>query len=206
MGEIIVKKNSTTFLIIICVFGLLILQACKKSFNAKPTYRGKALAGIWAKTEPYYYPGAQYLDSGSTTWRNFLGFAFTSEGEPDVLGFYNPYVQGKGTNCLGMKTLYSGTPHNLTNDSGFYSVQIPKCFKFVPDNPTATVGNVNVIPQIVKCVKVIGKVPFNVPISAGPNPGRYNEITKTFEVDVVFDEREIGGSPARLRKYRFSSN
>jgi hypothetical protein len=198
-----VKKQYTPFVYLSAAIMILFFAACSKDFGAKPTYRGKTLAGTWAKQEVFYYPTGLYLDTATGNWRSFIGFSFSSEGEPDVLGFYNPYVaNGKGTNLLGMKSIYSA--QNLSNDSGTYNLQAPKCFKFVPDNPTATVGNVLVLPQDIRCVRVDRSV-FIIPIKPTGTPGRYDEPTKTFEVDVMFDESAIGGPATKIRKYKFST-
>jgi hypothetical protein len=174
------------------------LAACKKSFDAELTYRKKPLAGIWAKQEPFYAPQGEFFNEATSSWRSFIGFSFTSEDDPNKLGFYNPYVPGRGTNALGMRTIYAS--QTLTNDSGFYTVQIPKCFEFIPDGPDAVQGTVNVIPQRVKCVRT-NRSEFFIGIRG--TGGRYNEITKTFEIDITFDETEISGPAAVVRKYRF---
>jgi hypothetical protein len=159
----------------------------------------KPLAGIWAKQEPFYAPNGQYYVEGSNIWRSFIGFAFTSDDDPNKLGFYNPYNVGKGTNALGIRTIYS--TETFTSDSGYYNIQIPKCFEFIPDAPDAVSGTVNVIPQRVKCTRT-NKSVFYLGISG--TGGRYNEITKTFEIDIFFDETEIGGGATVRRKYRFT--
>ena len=192
---------------LVAIISLLITTSCSKDLGAKPTYRPASLAGTWAKEEPYYYPSAEYLDSGATSWRSFIGFAFTSDGEPDVLGFYNPYVVGKGTNCLGMNTIYATTA-NLSSDSGTYNVQAPKCFKFVADAANPKVGKVLVMPQIIKLTskKVMGiRTIYNISIAPTTTEGTFNLDTKTFEVDVMFDDRPVGGPQNKIRKYRFST-
>ncbi len=186
-------------LIITSLLCIIIIVSCKKNFDAEPTYRKKPLAGIWAKQEPFYAPqGAYYVDS-TNTWKTFIGFAFTSDDDPNKLGFYNPYNIGKGTNALGIRTIYAN--QTFTSDSGFYNLQIPKCFEFIPNAPNSIDGVVNVISQRVKCTRV-NKTVFYLGISG--TSGTYNEITKTFEIEITFDESEIGGSPALKRKYRFT--
>ena len=177
---------------------LTLLVSCKKNFNAEPTYRKKPLAGIWAKQEPFYAPqGSYYIDS-TATWRPFIGFAFTSDDDPNKLGFYNPYNIGKGTNALGFRNIYAA--QTFTSDSGFYNLQIPKCFEFIPNNPDNGQGKVNVIPQQVKCTRV-NKSFYYIGISG--IGGTYNELTKTFEIEITMDESQIGGAAAVKRKYRF---
>jgi hypothetical protein len=183
---------------IIGILFLVLTVACKKSFDAEATVRKKPLAGIWAKQEPFYAPKGEYLVDSTNVWKSFIGFSFTSEDDPSRLGFYNPYVVGKGTNALGIRTIYAA--QTFTNDSGFYCVQIPKCFEFIPDAPDAIEGTVNVLPQQVKCTRT-NKTVFYLGISG--TGGRYNELTKSFTIDIYFNESEIGGPAALKRKYRF---
>ncbi len=185
--------------IILLLFTVVTITACKKSFDAEPTYRKKPLAGIWAKQEPFYAPNGQYYIDSTNTWKPFIGFAFTSDDDPNKLGFYNPYNIGKGTNALGIRTIYAN--QTFTSDSGFYNLQISKCFEFIPDATSSIEGTVNVIPQRVKCTRT-NKTVFYLDISG--TGGRYNEITKTFEIDIYFNESEIGGNTNLKRKYRFT--
>ncbi|HMO33122.1 MAG TPA: hypothetical protein PKE63_00860 [Lacibacter sp.] len=182
------------------VFGMVLLlaAACKKGFNAKPTYASRSLARIWARQEPFYRPAAEvYIDS-TATWRTFIGFSITSDAEPDKLGFANPYVAGRGTNALNMSSFYSS--QLLTSDSGYYNITIPKCFHFIPDAPGSKTGKVLVIPQKVPVYRR-DKSKFEIGISG---EGTYSEISQRFEVEVIFDETDIGGPKERRRLYRFA--
>lgn len=183
------------------VFILLIALtagACKK-FNAEPTYAGASLARIWAKQEPFYRPKAEIFIDSTNSWRSFIGFSLTSDAEPDKLGFANPYVAGKGTNALYMNVIYERL-ENLTSDSGYYNVTIPKCLQFIPSSPGAKEGIVRVLEQKVKMYRV-DKSSFEIGIKGG---GTYSEKTQTFEIEVIFDETSIGRPADTKRKYRFA--
>jgi len=183
---------------------ILLLWSCKKNFDAEPTYaKVGGLAANWAKTQSFYSPGPQvYIDS-IATWRSFISFAFTSDAEPDKLGFANPYVAGKGTNALYMNTLYAS--QGLTSDSGYYNVTIPKCFQLVPKSADSTgVGTVKVLEQKVTLYRK-DKSSFDIIIKPTTNPGTYNISTGLIEVEVMFDETSIGGKANLVRKYRFNS-
>lgn len=180
-----------------------ILAACKKGFDAEPTYAKVTVAGTWAKSEQFYRPGAERFDDATGTWRSFQAFTVTSDGEPDKIGFANPYVQGRGTNALDMNRLYSA--QNLTSDSGYYNITIVKAFQFVPNSATDfKQGKVVVLEQDVKIYRR-DKSFFIIKISPGTNPGTYNVDTGVFEVEVSFDETSIGGAANVKRKYRFTS-
>ncbi|HEX4957562.1 MAG TPA: hypothetical protein VFV46_05240 [Lacibacter sp.] len=175
-----------------------LLGSCKK-FNAAPTYAGASLARIWAKQEAFYRPKAEIFIDSTNTWRSFIGFSLTSDAEPDKLGFANPYVAGKGTNALYMNVIYDRL-ENLTSDSGYYNVTIPKCFQFIPKSPGAKEGIVKVLEQKVKMYRV-NKTSFEIGIKGS---GTYSEITQQFEVEVIFDESSIGRPTDTKRKYRFA--
>lgn len=187
--------------IISCFVLLLLLLTginCRKGFGVKPTFASRSLAQIWARQEPFYRPTAEVFIDSTGVWRTFLGFSITSDAEPDKLGFANPYVPGRGTNALNMSSFYASQV--LTSDSGFYNITIAKCFQFIPDAPGSKTGIVRVIQQRVPIYRR-DKSKFEIGISG---QGTYSEITQRFEVEVFFDETDIGGPAARKRLYRFA--
>jgi len=189
--------------VMICLMAVTAVAGCRKNYKAEATYAKVAVAATWAKQEPFYSPNPQIYLESTGTWRNFISFAFTSAGEPDKIGFANPYNAGKGTNALYMNTLYNA--QNLTSDSGYYNVTIPKCFQFIPKSPDSThVGTVVVIPQTVRLYRR-DKSYFDIKISEGTTPGTYNTLSGVFEIEVTFDETSIGGSAVVRRKYRFAT-
>lgn len=187
-----IRFSTAAFLIVV------LFVSCKK-FDAEPTYASAALARIWAKQESFYRPKAEIFIDSTNIWRAVNAFTVTSDAEPDKLGFANPYLAGRGTNALYMNSIYDAWV-DLTSDSGYYNVTIAKCFQFVPSAPGAKEGTVKVLEQRVPMYKR-DKTLFTVGISGG---GTYSELTQRFEVEVIFDETEIGGPKDRKRKYRFA--
>jgi len=181
---------------------VVMLAACKKNYDAEATYAKATIAATWAKNEPFYQPLGERFDETTGTWRTFRSFSFTSEADPDKLSFANPYVPGKGTNALDMNRLYS--TQNLTSDSGYYNITIPKCFQFIPNANDLTTGKVIVLPQTIKIWRR-DKTSFDIKIAPGTSDGTYNTITKIFEIEISFDETSIGGGAAVKRKYRFTA-
>jgi hypothetical protein len=185
----------------------ILIVSCNKDFDAKPTYRAEALAATWAKVEPFYKPSAFVYLPSSNSWRPFFGFSFTTEAEPDVLGFANPYVFiGKGTNALDMISFYSQYPNGSVSSNNYtYNVVIPKCFKFIPDAQNAKQGNVVVIPQKVKITRTqaFNFSTYEIPIRPSEKPGRYDITTKEFTIEVEFDDTAVGGPLGVRRQYRF---
>ncbi len=185
--------------IIISVMIAFAIAGCKKHF-ADPTYAANATAvRVWYKTDPFYQPFAEIFIDSTSTWRSFKAFPLVYDNDPNKYGFGNPTLPGKGSNALYMTTIYDRLPGGLTSDSGYYNITIPKCFEFIPSAPGATQGIVNVIPQKVKLFRK-DKTSYNIGISG---TGTYNEISKMFSAEVVFDETEVGGAAAVKRKYRF---
>ena len=187
------------------------LLSCKKEYNVKPTYATIGVANAWAQSQPFYSPHPQiYIDSLGI-WKPFISFAFTSDGEPDKIGFQNPNVAGKGTNALYMNTMYNTTFYtttykiNTSSDSGTYNVNIPKCFQFIPKSKDTTdVGTVVVLTQTVTLTRK-DRTKYQVTIAPSTQPGTYNTKTGIFEIEVLFDESNFGGPKEVRRKYKFTS-
>ncbi len=189
------NKISLFLVIIVMAF-----TACKKHF-ADPTYAASATAvNVWYKTDQYYYPKASiYIDS-LAKWQSFIAYPLIYTNDADKYGFGNPYVTGKGSNALYMISIYSNLPNGgVTSNSGWYNITIPKCFEFIPSKDDATKGVVNVLPQKVKIVRK-DFTAYNIGISGS---GVFDTNSKIFTVDITFDDSEIGGSNAILRKYMF---
>ncbi len=183
------------WLLIALVFAI----ACKKRY-ADPTYAPNATAvKIWYKADPFYRPTAEIFIDSTGVWKTFTAFPLIYDNDPNKYGFGNPYVTGKGSNALYMTTVYSQLPGGVSSDSGTYNIVIPKCFEFIPKNTGATEGVVNVIPQKVTITRR-DKTSYQIGISGS---GSYNEVSKIFLVEVMFDETAIGGSASVKRKYRF---
>lgn len=194
------KQATYTILILVIIFA-----ACRKTYNVKPTYAKPALAATWAKPEQYYSPGPQVFLEATGVWRNFVSYSVTTEGEPDKLGFTNPYLAGKGTNVLYMNVLY-GTNPGYTSDSGYYNFTAPKLFQFIPKSmDSIETGTVIVLPQK---IALYTKAKQKLEIGVGPSdqPGTYDTRTGIFEIEVRFDDTQIGGSDNVKRKYRFNAN
>lgn len=187
---------------IVIIMALISLAACKKNYDVEPTYAKASIAGTWAKNEPFYQPVGERYDETTSSWKTFRAFTFTSEADPDKLSFANPYVPGKGTNALDMNRLY--TAQNISSDSGYYNITIPKCFQFIPNGSDLTQGQVVVLAQDVTIWRR-DKTSFVIKISPGTAPGTYNTITKVFEIEITFDETSIGGPANVKRKYRFTA-
>ena len=192
-------KKSRIFIFLI----LISFAACKKNYDALPTYAGTPIAGAWAKQETYYHPVATRYDEVAGKWQPFIAFTFTSDAEPDKIGFANPYVLGKGTNALDFNRIYS--LQGLTSDPGFYNITIPKCFQFIPKSKdSVNTGKVIVIPQTVRGYRK-DHTYFDIIIGPSTEPGTYSILSGLFEIEVQFDETSIGGSNNVKRKYRFVS-
>ncbi len=189
--------------LIVILWVVCSMVACKKNYNATPTYAANSIAGTWAKKQPFYSPGPQIYIEATGLWRSFISFSFTSDAEPDKLGFANPYVAGKGTNVLYMNTLYSS--QGISSDSGYYNITAPKLFQLVPKSlDSLQTGTVVVIPQTLRVFRSNG-TSFTIGIAPSVLPGSFSTITGLLEIEVQFDETNIGGPAVVRRKYRFRS-
>jgi hypothetical protein len=189
--------------IIFILLVVITIGACKKNYNATPTYAANSIAGTWAKKQPFYSPGPQIYLETTGIWRNFISFSFTSDAEPDKLGFANPYVAGKGTNVLYVNTLYGS--QGISSDSGYYNVTAPKLFQLIPKSTDSLqTGTVVVLPQTLKIFRTNGSS-FSIGVGPSTTPGTYSTVTGLIEIEVQFDETDIGGPAVVRRKYRFRS-
>lgn len=188
-------KKAIFFLLMIVIFA-----SCKKHF-ADATYAASATAvNVWYKTDQYYYPKASiYIDS-TAKWRTFISYPLIYANDANKYGFGNPYITGKGSNALNMTAIYNANPNGgVSSDSGTYNIIIPKCFEFLTSATDPTKGIVKVIPQKVKITRR-NFTSYYIGISGS---GEFDTNAKIFTVDITFDDSEIGGSKAILRKYMF---
>ena len=188
--------------IVLYIVLIFFLIACKRDYNAQPTYSKQAIAGNWAKSQPFYQPSGERFDETTNTWRAFKAFTVTSDADPDKLSFANPYVAGRGTNALDMNRLYAS--QDLTSDSGYYNITIPKLFQFIPDAKDPLQGTVIVLEQDVKIYRK-DKSSFIIHVSPGSAPGTYDVNTNVFEIEITFNETSISGGANVKRKYRFTA-
>gem|GEM_PF-1414343 len=196
---------------LLIIFAFALFYGCKKEYNVQPTYASLQIANTWAQNQPYYSPHPQiYIDSLGI-WKPFISFSFTSDAEPDKIGFLNPYVAGKGTDALYINAMYNTSYYtskynvNISQDSGTYNTIIPKCFQFIPkSNDSTNTGTVVVLPQTITLTRR-DKTKYQVTIAPSTQPGTYNTKTGVFEIEVLFDESNFGGPKEVRRKYRFTS-
>ena len=141
--------------------------------------------------------GAEPVAAGRTG--EFFAFAYASRTTPDVIGFGHPNPD-KGSNAFNMVRIYS----DFDVSSASHFIRIPEALRLTPERPGATSGTVEVIEQQVTITRMAssGLPPFNIGISGG---GSYDETTGIIQLDLYFDETELGGAPNVLRKYVLES-
>ncbi len=134
---------------------------------------------------------------GPSAGEHFV-FAYASRTTPNVIGFYNQ-TPGANTNAFNLTRIYA--EQNVS--SGSANIRIPEALRFRPAEAGAAFGTVEVIPQRVTITRTTssGLPPFTVGISGS---GTYDESTQVIELDVYFDETEIGGGPNVLRRYVYT--
>jgi len=159
---------------------------------------------IWAKEvvnpQLWGYDNAPDQNTGPGNGRHFA-FCHASNRMQNTVGFFSKSNPNASANIFNMHRLY--VDENVT--SGSANIVIPEAFRFIPDFEGATEGNVEVIEQQVKVTRTAssGRPPFFIGIKGG---GRYSETEERIEIEVIFDESELGGPAEISRFYRYQPN
>lgn len=159
------------------------------------------------KTDPYYELYVYRFDPeiGKWTARIRSHFPTVPASDPSTLGFTNPYVTDSGIALFDMVRLY--TFQIGTNNIKTAKINAEKVLQFFPDYEGSKTGIIKVITQDIVITKSTSStfepnVPtFKIGISGG---GTYDERTKIFNLQVVFNESAIGGPNSVIRKYTMS--
>ncbi len=134
-------------------------------------------------------------------------FPLIPTNDPTVLGFANPYAPDSGVALFDMVRLYSTQIASPTNNIRTAKINVERALQFFPDFEGAKTGVVKVIPQDVIITKnpnstfEPGIPTFKIGISGS---GTYDERTKIINLEVIFDETNIGGPSAVKRRYTMS--
>ena len=141
---------------------------------------------------------AEPVPSDGSPGEHFV-LARSSTTEPNVIGVFNPQP-GNSTNAFNMHRLYPD--FDVTSASA--NIRIPSLFRLTPNSPGADFGTVEVIEQRVTITRrpSSGLPPFTVGISGG---GTYDEASGIMDVEVSFDESELGVPEAVVRRYSYES-
>jgi hypothetical protein len=159
------------------------------------------------KADPFYELYIYRFDPETNKWTNRIRSHFPTvpTSDPTALGFTNPYVTDSGIALFDMVKIY--TPQIGTNNIKTAKINADKVFKFFPDFEGAKTGIVKVVDQDIVITKSTtstfepGNPTFKIGISGS---GTYDERTKIFNIEVVFNETAIGGPSAVSRKYIMS--
>lgn len=153
-----------------------------------------AFPQLWGYTS--FGPDPVPPGPGLSAGRHFC-FAYKSKTEPNVIGFFNQDTT-RSTNAFNMHRLYAD--YNVSTGSA--RLRIERALRFIPDSEGATFGTVEIPVQQVEVRRSSssGLPPFYIGLSGS---GTYSEETGVIQVDVYFDETEIGGGANVLRKYVF---
>ncbi|MGD1840412.1 MAG: hypothetical protein ACFB0B_05865 [Thermonemataceae bacterium] len=161
---------------------------------------------IWAKDDPF--PQLFGYTSGNEepvppgrgpNAGEHVPFAYKSSTQENVIGLFNPEA-GNSTNALNIHRLYA----DFDVSSGSANIRIPALLRFIPDEPDAKQGTVEVIAQTITVTRTAssGLPPFPLPIEGS---GTYNEETGIITLAVYFDETALGGESNVLRRYLYQS-
>jgi hypothetical protein len=200
----------------ILLFVIIIMTACKKDKpltkddlypeNPSSTASSSAIQAFY-KADPYYQLYIYRFDPVTNLWTNRIlsHFPTVPSSDPTSLGFTNPYVTNSGIALFDMVKLY--TDKIGSNNIKTAAINAEKVLKFFPDYEGAKTGIIKVIDQDIVITKSTsatfepGIPNFKIGISG---KGTYDERTKIFNLEVVFNETAIGGPAAVTRKYTMS--
>lgn len=147
------------------------------------------------------------FDSEANRWTNRIRSHFPTvpSDDPTAIGFTNPYVTNSGVSLFDMPRLYQAQVGTLNINTA--KINVDKVLRFFPDFEGAKTGIIRVIEQDVVVSKTsaaalsTGQPTFKIGISGG---GTYDERTKIINLEVVFNETDIGGPAVVKRKYTMS--
>ncbi|MBD1431962.1 hypothetical protein H8B06_03915 [Sphingobacterium sp. DN00404] len=216
------KTQSTLFVLIV----LFLLSCSKSSEEPQPEPEPepeeetlpKELAitrtiAYFHEDEAYYQPYVYRYDTETAAWSKRIGahFSTISESSPTYIGYTQPYVEDSGVNLFHMVTLYA--EHIGSTNVKTAGINVEKVLGFVPDESSELIGKeedndltyakgeVEVVSQKVK-IRKSGLVDFfEIGISG---TGTYDLKTGVIDLEVHFDEREIGGQEDVVRQYKIS--
>lgn len=148
---------------------------------------------------PFYQMFVYRFDPTTSKWTTRIGGHFSTipASDPVALGFTNPYVVDSGVPLFDMVKLYA----TETGTSNIKTVKInaDKVLQFFPDFEGAKTGIIKVVTQDIILTRS-NLTTFKIGISGS---GTYNENTKLIDLEVKFNENEIGGTSQTIN-YKMS--
>jgi hypothetical protein len=190
------------------LIALFLFAACKKDEPAakaalypdQPLSIPSTLAiGTFHKPTSFYQMFVYRFDPTTARWTARIAshFSTISASDPTALGFTNPYVANSGVALFDMVRLYT-TQIGSTNINTA-KINAAKVLLFFPDFDGAKTGIVKVVEQDVIVTRTNGTT-FKIGISGS---GTYDENTRIIDLEVKFNESEIGGT-SQTFKYKMS--
>lgn len=149
----------------------------------------------------FYQMFVYRYDPVTAKWTNRIlaHYPTISTEDNSYMGFTNPYVADSGVPMFDMVKLYV----TQLGGSNIKTAKInsDKVMQFFPDFDGAKTGIVKIRKQDVVLTKTANAGTFKIGISGG---GTYDETAKLIDLEVVFDETDIGG-PGQTVKYKMST-
>lgn len=202
-----IKTYFKNTLLLLC--SIIILTGCKKSEpvtktdlypDVPVTTASSSAIGTFYQNTAYYQLFIYRYDTSTGKWTTRIvgHYPTISTEDNSYMGFTNPYVTDSGVPLFDMVKLYTTQlgGNNIKNAK----INADKVLQFFPDYDKAKTGIVKIRKQDVILTRTTPAGTFKIGISGG---GTYDETLKQMDIEVVFDETDIGG-PGQTIKYKFS--
>lgn len=194
-------------IILLLLGSMIFVAACKKAepvtkadlYPDVPvnTASSSAIATFYQNTA-FYQQFIYRYDTATLKWTTRIvgHYPTISTEDNSYMGFTNPYVVDSGVPMFDMVKLYTTQlgGNNIKNAK----INAERVLQFFPDFEGAKTGIVKIRKQDVVLTKTTPAGTFKIGISGG---GTYDETSKLIDLEVVFDETDIGG-PGQTIKFK----
>jgi len=202
------KRNMKTLYMLLCA--LVLLTSCKKEEPAAKedlypdvpvTVPSSSAIATFYQNTAFYQLFIYRYDPLTLKWTSRIvgHYPTIAADDSSYMGFTNPYVADSGVPLFDMVRLYAGQLGGTNIKTA--RINADKVLQFFPDFDGAKTGIVRIRKQDVVLTKTANAGTFRIGISGG---GTYDETAKLIDLEVVYDETDIGGTGQTV-KFKIST-
>ena len=185
------------------LLGIVLFTSCKKDEPAlkEDLYPDQPLSvpsssaiATFHQSISFYQLFIYRFDPITAKWGSRIGGHFSTIPaiDPSAIGFTNPYVVDSGVPLFDMVRIYA--VETGTTNIKAVKINADKVLQFFPDYAGAKTGIVKVVAQDIVLTR-LNLTTFKVGISGS---GTYDENTKIIDLEVLFNETALGGTPQKF--------